>query len=88
MTRPTGVERATGRDRAEWFGIRTAHPPRSARFDWEDGSTRVGATFISSGRAKSQVAVEHELLPDAKSAEQMKTFWRERLVALKELLES
>ncbi|MGH2691592.1 MAG: DUF4287 domain-containing protein [Actinomycetota bacterium] len=66
---------------------RTSDPGRSARFDWEDGTTRVNATFLANGKAKSQVGVEHELLPDAKGAEKMKAFWRERLAALKELLE-
>jgi uncharacterized protein YndB with AHSA1/START domain len=67
---------------------RTTERGRSARFDWEDGGTRVNATFLSKGKAKSQVGVEHTHLPDARSAEKMKAFWRERLARLKELLES
>ncbi len=66
---------------------RTAQPGRSAKFDWEDSATRISVTFIASGKTKSQVAVEHELLPDAKSAERMKAYWRERLGPLKALLE-
>ena len=65
----------------------TTQPERSVRFDWEDGSSRVVATFGAMGGAKSQVAVQHERLPDAKSAAQMKAFWRERVAALKALLE-
>jgi uncharacterized protein YndB with AHSA1/START domain len=66
---------------------RTSVEGRSARFDWLEGGTRVAATFVDQGEAKSQVAVEHELLPNAKAAEKMKAYWRERLGALKELLE-
>jgi hypothetical protein len=66
---------------------RTSTSPKSARFDWEDGSTRVVAGFSAKGDAKSQVALEHERLPDAEAAAEMKAFWRERLSALKERME-
>ena len=65
---------------------RTADQPRSARFDSGDG-TRVNATFLAQGKGKSQVGLEHTHLADAKSAEKMKAYWRERLGALKVLLE-
>jgi hypothetical protein len=67
---------------------RTSTRPKSARFDWEDGSTRVIVGFDAKGDSKSQVALEHERLPDAESAEEMKAFWRERLTAFKEQLEA
>ena len=66
---------------------RTASRPKSARFDWRDGTTRVIFGFDSKGDAKSTVALEHERLADAEEAERMKSFWRDRVVALKELLE-
>lgn len=66
---------------------RTSQPPRSARFDWEDGNTRVNITVIAEGRNKSQVGLEQELLPNAEAAEKAKSYWRERLAALKDLLE-
>jgi hypothetical protein len=66
---------------------RTATRPKSARFDWGDGKTRVIVGFEDKGDAKSTAALEHERLPDAKEAERMKAFWRERIAALKELLE-
>ena len=61
---------------------------RSARFGWEDGSTRLSASFAPLGDAKSQVAVQHERLPDANMAAEMKAFWRERVAALKAVLEA
>ena len=67
--------------------MRTATAPRSARYDWEDGSTRVIVGFDDLGERKSRVALSHERLPDADTAEAMKAFWRERLTALKQQLE-
>jgi Domain of unknown function (DUF4287) len=66
---------------------RTSQPGRSARFDWEDGATRLVVGFTAKGEAKSQVALEHERLPDAEAAEKTRAYWREHLVALKEMLE-
>ena len=69
------------------LSVRTTQPNRSARFDWEDGTTRVIVGFEAKGEAKSTVAVQHERLPDAESAERTKREWRERLAALKNDLE-
>jgi hypothetical protein len=66
---------------------RTATRPKSARFDWGDGETRVIVGFTAQGDAKSTVALEHERLPDAEEAERMKAFWRDRVATLKEVLE-
>ncbi len=66
---------------------RTSQPGRSARFDWGDDGTRLNVTFAEVGEGKSQVAVEHDNLPDAQSATDRKAYWRERLTALKALLE-
>ncbi|MCW2912715.1 MAG: hypothetical protein JWN52_783 [Actinomycetia bacterium] len=67
--------------------VRTATAPKSFRADWQDGSTRIAVGFIAKGDAKAQVALVHEKLTDADTAAQMKAFWRERLTALKTLLE-
>ena len=67
--------------------LRTATATRSARYDWEDGSTRVNVGFDRAGDAKSRVALSHERLPDADAADAMKAWWRERLSALKTQLE-
>jgi uncharacterized protein YndB with AHSA1/START domain len=66
---------------------RTASKPKSARFDWGDGTTRVNVTFLSKGETKSTAAVQHERLADADDAERMKAYWRDRVSALKEVLE-
>ena len=66
---------------------RTATRPRSARFDWDDGRTRVKVTFLARGEARSTAALEHRRLADAAEAQRMKSFWQERLVALKNSFE-
>ncbi len=66
---------------------RTSRPGRSARFDFGDGATRVNVGFTAKGDTRAQVALAHERLPDAETAERMKAYWRERLAALETLLE-
>ncbi|HEV3376277.1 MAG TPA: hypothetical protein VG126_03260 [Thermoleophilaceae bacterium] len=66
---------------------RTSTRPRSARFDWGEGDTRVHVAFDAKGDSKSTVALEHSRLTDAEEAERMRAFWRERLAALSAGLE-
>lgn len=78
--------------RARWLPAgelrrRTATRPRSARYDWADGSTRVIVSFEGKGETKSTIALSHERIADAAQAQQLKAYWRERVAALKELLE-
>jgi hypothetical protein len=67
---------------------RTSKPGRSARFDWEDGSTRVNVGFAAAGGSKSRVGLEHQGLADPDAARSARDFWRERLGALGSLLEA
>ena len=67
---------------------RTATRPRSARYDWAGGDTRVVVTFDAKSPAKSTVALQHARLADADEADRKKLFWRERLAALKSQLEA
>jgi hypothetical protein len=67
--------------------VRTSIKPRSARFDWGDGTTRVAVGFTSKGPGKSQMALEHSRLRNVKEADRMKAYWRERVATLKEQLE-
>lgn len=81
------------RQRRKWLtdgrmSLRTSQPGRSARFDWEDGSTRVNVGFIDKGQSRSTVAVAHERLADPEEAETTKAMWKERLAELKSFLES
>jgi Domain of unknown function (DUF4287) len=69
------------------MSTRTATAPKTARYDWEDGTTRLIVGFDDLGDAKSRVALSHERLPDAETADEMKAWWRERLATLKSQLE-
>lgn len=66
---------------------RTAVRPKSARFDWGDGRTRVHVTFLPKGADKSTAALQHVRLADAGEAARVKAMWRDRIAALKEVLE-
>ena len=61
--------------------------PGRIRFHWTDGS-RVTVSVSSTIAGKAQVVVQHDRLADAKAADTMKVFWRERLTGLKRVLES
>lgn len=66
---------------------RTAQPGRSVRFDCDEGATRLLVSFTAKGADRTQVAVAHERLTSADAAAKAKTYWRDRLDALKRLLE-
>jgi hypothetical protein len=66
---------------------RTATRPRSARFDWNGGETRVHVVFAGKGEDRATATLSHERLADAAEAERMKAYWRERVATLKEVLE-
>jgi hypothetical protein len=81
------------RSRRKWLTdgtmrLRTSQPGRTARFDWESGSTRVSVSFEEKGAAKTTVAVAHERLADPDEAETAKASWRARLADLKSFLEA
>ena len=68
--------------------LRTSTRPKTARYDWEDGSTRVAVGFTRVGDDRSQIAIEHSRLPDADTADEMKSWWRDCVAALKTQLEA
>lgn len=78
--------------RARWLpGVpvrtRTATPYRHARFDWDDGTTRLAVYFADKGPARSAVTVQHEKLPDADAAAAQKAYWKRQLGILARVLE-
>ena len=66
--------------------VRAAQPGRVVRLDWPDG-TRLQAQFDARDQNRTTVAVEHQRLPDAALVPTMRTYWQERLEALRSLLE-
>ena len=82
-----------GRRRKRWLtdgkmSLRDSQPNEAARFDWEDGSSRVNVSFVEKAPTKSTVVVTHQRLARAKQAQDTKAQWRQRLVELKSLLEA
>jgi hypothetical protein len=70
------------------FTVRTARPGKSVTADWDAGTSRVSVYLVPKGRTKTQISLSHTKLPDGDSMVAYKTFWRERLAALKALLEA
>jgi len=68
--------------------VRRSTRGRSARFDWDDPPSLVGVMLFAKGEGRTQVSLGHEKLPDADAAERLKLMWRERLAALKDVLEA
>ncbi|AYY12314.1 DUF4287 domain-containing protein [Actinobacteria bacterium YIM 96077] len=67
--------------------VRTATPPKTFRADWNGEASRIVVGFTTMGETKARVAIEHEKLPGAEAAAEMKAYWRERFAVLKQLLE-
>ena len=59
----------------------------TARFDWADPPSRLVVTVAAKAPDRTVVALAHEKLPDAASAERLKTSWRNWLDDLKRVLE-
>ncbi len=66
---------------------RTATRPKSARFDWNGGPSRLHVTFTAKGPDKSTANLSHERLADAAERDRMKTYWKTATNALQKELE-
>jgi len=78
--------------RARWLpdapiSVRTSKRGKSARFDCDDPQSLVAFNMMAKGDGKKQLSLGHVKLPDAASAARLKSMWRERLTALKQMLE-
>jgi hypothetical protein len=75
---------------AKWmphpFTVRKATENKSMRVTWPD-DTRVEVLFYAKGDAKSQVTIDHRRLAGSDAVERARAMWKERLDALKVLLE-
>ena len=79
--------------RAAWLPdaklrLRSANRPKSIRFEWAEDGSRVTIGFLPKGDTRSHVGLEHARLRDAESAERLKAYWRDRMAALKAVLET
>jgi len=57
---------------------------KSIRAQWANGQSKLSIDFYSKGENRSQVIVQHMKLPSLKDAEDMQTFWKEKLNTLEE----
>ena len=62
--------------------VRTTLKNKSARFDFEDGTSRVVAWFDPKERSKTTVTVQHEKLSSSRDVEEMRAFWKKHLAEL------
>ncbi|OEJ29649.1 hypothetical protein AR457_23460 [Streptomyces agglomeratus] len=67
------------------FSLRTHREGKTLSADYAGG--RLSVRFTPKGGAKTQVSLEHTKLADAEAVAAYKAFWKERLAALKTLLE-
>ena len=95
---------ATARGRGRWLdadlAVRKATPSKSVRITWNAGTGVRGEAGTSvdvnlyeraagkDGLPKCSVQVQHNKLPDAKAADAVKAWWKERLGVLKAELEA
>lgn len=70
------------------MSLRTSQSAKVARFEWDDGPTRVLVTFEEKAPSRATAYVAHEKLPDLDAAEVAKALWKKRVAALKAFLES
>ena len=68
--------------------IRKASPVKSMRVTWSDERTGLNVYFYPIAENKTKISVQHVKLTDAEEAEEMKIFWGDSLVALKDFLET
>ena len=70
----------------ESISIRKASPHKSMRITWTDALTNVEVNFYDRGESKGQVVVQHGKLADSIQAERMKSYWREALERLSQVV--
>jgi uncharacterized protein YndB with AHSA1/START domain len=77
---------AADKNRNRWLKnapvkLRGATKNKYARLDWSDdrGNTIVSIGFLTKGKSKSSVSVQHPDLPDKETATRLKEFWSEQL---------
>jgi hypothetical protein len=76
--------------RARWlehdFVIRKSTAPKSLRITWKDGNSNLDVNIYEKGARKSQINLQHSKLGSARTATQMKKYWRDALAQLEDAL--
>lgn len=89
VTVPEPVERTyrafvDAAQRRQWLpaaGLceRSTITPRSARFDWDNGSTRLHVTFLAKGEERCTVTVQQLRRDSPERAARARELWRDRM---------
>ncbi|MDA1188624.1 MAG: hypothetical protein O2854_02925 [Chloroflexi bacterium] len=66
--------------------VRTANVNKNLRALWSGGSSTIEVQFYDKGISKCQVVIQHNKLPDADKAAEMKAYWKAALEHMKESL--
>ena len=79
--------------RRKWLGgvklvVRKSTPEKSMRITWPDPPSHLDVYFVPKGDTRSQLAISHRKLADAKAVASLKAFWSCALSRMKETLES
>ncbi len=69
------------------FEISTKTENKSVRGAWDGNKSRLSVNFYAKGTDRTQVAVDHMKLADAKECEAMKAYWFEALNQLQHTVE-
>ena len=96
ISRPVSVVYAAWVDdsiRKQWIPgkeilIKKATTDRSLRITWLENQSSVDVLFYPRGEEKSQVTINHGKLTNQDEVNQIRQYWGEALVRLKELLEN
>jgi uncharacterized protein YndB with AHSA1/START domain len=66
---------------------RPTRAANTARFDWSDPPSRIVVSVATRDDGRTVLSLVHERLPDARAVADLKAFWRDRLDALRRMLE-
>lgn len=69
------------------LSVSKATPSKSLRAKWGKDGGRVDVNFYAKGDSRSQLSLTHGRIPGPETAAELKEFWSERLLELKNLLE-
>tara|TARA_B110000046_G_scaffold183858_1_gene220931 strand:- start:1709 stop:2233 length:525 start_codon:yes stop_codon:yes gene_type:complete len=74
-----------------WFqhenrAIETKFNTKSIGFEWKTDHSNVEVHFLSKGKSKTQMVVQHDHLSSSMDAEIMRNFWKENISSIVEAL--
>ena len=78
------------KSRGGWLGESiepsTVNKNKNIRSLWTDGKSRIEFAFYDKDGSKCQLVIQHNKIPDAKTAQKMKAYWKKKIEDLVGLL--